>query len=232
MKNKSGLLIYLLLIFKFINAQQTISLTEIEKAYKGDFTISSKAVYKYYPEYDKGPPSDSLNAFLVICGNDYYFKISEYEIIKEGEYYLSADHNIATIQLIRTNSEQSQLSLGLIDDLLSQQNAKLSEFDTKNEALKGIRINYQNNEIIQADLFIDLKTNLIKKCTIKYLDGVDENTQSLRYAKLEITYFEWMKENNKVITENYRLNKFITISGDEITLNSSFKSYDFQTDLN
>lgn len=215
-----------------MSGQQTVSLAEIEKAYKGDFTISSTAVYKYYPDYSKGPASDSLEATMAMCGNDSYFEIADYEIITQGQYTVTADHDQKIITVSKIKDNQTQLSFGLIDDLLSQQSAKPVSFDTGNELQFGIRINYQNNEVIQAELYIDKKTNFIQKCVIKYIDGLDESTQTLRYAKIEINYTDYKKNDAKLLNVKYGLNKIISIYGNTITLNSSYKLYELQTFLN
>jgi len=221
-----GIILYL--ICNSIYAQQNISLADIEKAYKGDFNLSAKAVYKYFPDYARGPASDSLQALIIMHGNDYYFTISDFEIVREGQYVVSVDHSLKSIEVLESPDDQDELTCGLIEHILSQQNAKVSSFSTGNDMLQGIRMNYQNNEIIQSDLYVDVETKYIKKCIIKYVDGFDDINKTLRYAKIEVIYSDIKVEDKNLSTE-HNIKKFISLNGNTITLNNSYKSYELLT---
>lgn len=228
--NKHFFIIWIITCSQVLQSQTTVSLNNVIKAYQGEFSISLKAKYMYYADFVQGPASDSLNATMVMSGSDYYFKIAEYELAKEGKIHVTLDNQQKSISVMQ--AAPSTTTFGLIDDLLNNPNIKTSDFETKLNGLSGLRLTYQNSEIAFVDMYINNNTNYISKCVIKYANGFDETTKSIQYAKIVIEYSDVKKLDESYLKQNYSINRFVNVSGQNVTLVEKYKSYTLESYLN
>lgn len=228
--NKLLLIIWITTCAHVLQSQTAASLNNVIKAYQGEFSISLKAKYMYYADFGQGKASDSLNANMVMSGSDYYFKIAEYELAKEGQIHVTLDNQQKSISVLQ--SAPSTTTFGLLDDLLTSQNIKTSSFETNIKDVEGLRLTYQNSEIVYADIYINSSTNYISKCVIKYTDGFNDATKSIRYAKIVIDYTDIKKLDKAYLKQSYGVNRFVNISGKNVTLVEKYKSYTLESYLN
>lgn len=228
--SKLVFIIWIIACSQVLQGQTVVSLNNVIKAYQGEFSISLKANYKYYADFTKSPVSDSLDATMVMSGGDYYFKIAEYELAKEGQIHVTLDNQLKSISVMQ--SAQSTATFGLIDELLTSQNIKTSDFETNTKGMSGLRLTYQNSEIVYADMYINSTTNYITKCVIKYTNGFNEATKSIQYAKIVIEYSDVKKLDKSYLKQNYSINRFVKVSGQTVTLAEKYKSYTLESYLN
>lgn len=224
---RSAILVLSILFLGFRNPVSDLSgdeLQAISSAYKGDFTLSLKGKYRYYPIYDSREASDSLESKTVIHGNSYYFSISEYEFIYEDGYYVFVDNESKVVSVTRTAAYTGTIQYDFLNTLIQNKDCTLSEFDAGSKD-KGLTITFRNQDITRADLIIDSQTNWIKKCTLKYFEGIDYQKKSLMFSRLEITYSDYQKSNTPFPSATYGISHYIAVHDTAVSLVGAYKTY-------
>jgi len=202
-------------------------LESILKEYKGDFNFSFSAKYKYYENLTTKIVSDSLDSYTRIHNDEFYFKISDYEMVGNTDYSLFVDHKSKQIVLEGFLEQQKKKRrLGYIESILQTSGATITEFDPVN-GLKGFSIDYKDQQIKSADITYDPNTHRINKCTIKYLEDINVKTGQYEFSRLEIIYTNYVKKNDPIGTD-YGLVKFIDLKNNKsYSIQGQFARYEF-----
>jgi hypothetical protein len=229
---KYQIIVMLLLIasvFKLSGQNQSGKILEsIVNAYKGEFSLSFEAKYRYYENFTTKTVSDSLDSYTVIHDDNYYFKIADYELSGNDKYSIYADNKSRQIVLGKfSDQENKKKSFNFIESLLKTSGVSIVEFDPGN-GMKGLTFNYSGQQITRADIVYDPKSFLISKCTLKYLERLDPKTGEQVFSRLEIIYDNYKSEKESAFEDNYSISRFVEIENNKTySVMKRFSGYEF-----
>ena len=239
-KIKQSLVILVLQICVMFCYGQNVheDLVNINKAYSKLNTFSVDAVFNLYENYTIQIPAETQNVKFIRSRNLYYYKLSKQETIRNGKYFVIADHEnkVIIIDSFKSQPDPGIYNyLAIINDLDSlMPEYEEIKFSKKNQTQNCYSFKTKSDNIPRLDVYFNNTTYLIEKVVLFMdLTATDENDQNAGSSdkpKIEIIY----KNINTHYTYNesdFSEKRFVSIRNNMVYLNPDYYGYQLYNQL-